>query len=61
MLEAEGMTCNHCWEDVCTDFYPHLTVFVEACLACGLARKVLVWDDGQVEHVYNGYDYEVGE
>lgn len=57
MLEAEGMTCkHHCWETVCVDFHPHCTVHVEACIACGRSRKVILWADGDVEHVYNGYD-----
>lgn len=51
------MTCkHHCWDTVCVDFHPHCTVHVEACVACGRSRKVILWADGDVEHVYNGYD-----
>ena len=47
------MSCTHSWEIVDYDVAPFRTVYSQYCLACHATRKVIVWEDGEVEHVYD--------
>ena len=53
------MTCKHCWMTVDVDLYRFRTVYVEYCPGCHASRRVTVWDDGEIEYVYNNYEVKI--
>ena len=50
------MACVHEWDVVLVDFAPGRDIYVEGCSLCRQRRKVILWDDGRTEYVYNVWE-----